>query len=72
MFNSSIKVDKNITIILSLILFAIALRLLPHPPNFSPIGAIGLFAGCYLSLKRFWIIPIVALFVSDFVKLKTK
>ena len=67
MFNSDIKIDKNIIIIISLILFAIALRLLPHPPNFSPIGAIGLFAGCYLSLKRFWIIPIVALFVSDFV-----
>ena len=59
------KIDKNI-IILGLIIFAVALRLLPHPPNFSPIGAIGLFAGCFLSLKRFWLIPLVALFISDF------
>ena len=44
MFNQNIKVDKNITIILSLIIFAIVLRLLPHPPIFSPIGAIGLFS----------------------------
>ena len=67
MFNSNIKIDKNIIIIISLILFAIALRLLPHPPNFSPIGAIDLFAGCYLGLKRFWLIPVAALFISDFV-----
>ncbi len=59
------KIDKNI-IILGLIIFAVALRLVPHPPNFSPIGAVGLFAGCYLSLKRFWLIPLVALFISDF------
>ena len=66
MFNSRIKIDKNTIIIISLVLFAVALRLVPHPPNFSPIGAIGLFAGCYLSLKRFWLIPIVALFISDY------
>ena len=66
MFNSSIKIDKNIIIIISLILFAIALRLVPHPPNFSPIGAVGLFAGCYLSNKRFWLIPVFALLTSDF------
>jgi len=65
MFNSTIKIDKNI-IIISLVLFAIALRLVPHPPNFSPVGAVGLFAGCYLSHKRFWLIPLAALFVSDF------
>ena len=66
MTNTSIKIDKNTVIIISLVLFAIALRLVPHPPNFSPIGAVGLFAGCYLSLKRFWLIPLAALFISDF------
>ena len=66
MFNSNIKIDKNIIIIISLILFAIALRLVPHPPNFSPVGAVGLFAGCFLSHKRFWLIPLVALFISDY------
>ena len=66
MFNSSIKIDKKIIIIICLILFGITLRLIPHPPNFSPIGAIALFAGCHLSLKRFWLLPIFALFISDF------
>jgi len=53
-------------IIVALILFAIATRLVPHPPNFTPIGAIGLFAGCYLTMKRFWIVPLVALLFSDY------
>ena len=66
MFNQRVKIDKNAMIIMGLVLFAVALRLVPHPPNFSPIGAIGLFVGCYLSLKRFWLIPIVALFISDY------
>ena len=60
------KIDKNI-IILGLIIFAVALRLVPHPPNFSPIGAIGLFSGCYFCLKRSWLIPIFALLISDFI-----
>ena len=60
------KIDKNI-IILGLIIFAVALRLVPHPPNFSPIGAIGLFSGCYFCLKRSWLIPIIALLISDFI-----
>ena len=66
MFNLNIKLNKNMIVIISLILFGVALRLIPHPANFSPIGAIGLFAGCYLSLRRFWLLPIFALFISDF------
>ena len=53
-------------IIIGLIFFAIASRLVPHPPNFTPIGAIGLFAGAYLTIKRFWLAPIVALLISDY------
>ena len=41
-------------------------RFVPHPPNFSPIGAVGLFVGCYMSQKRFWLIPVFALLFSDF------
>ncbi len=41
-------------------------RLLPHPYNFTPIGGMALFAGGVLSGKRlFWIIPIVAYYISD-------
>jgi|TARA_B100000929_G_scaffold285064_1_gene268179 hypothetical protein len=66
MLNEIMKIDKNI-IVLGLIIFAVALRLVPHPPNFSPIGAIGLFSGCYFCLKKSWLIPIFALLISDFV-----
>ena len=33
------------------ILVAAALRLVPHPPNFTPIGAMALFSGAYLGRK---------------------
>ena len=37
--------------LLSAILAAAALRLVPHPPNFSPIDAMALFSGAYLSRR---------------------
>ncbi|MDB4676965.1 hypothetical protein OAF09_01920 [bacterium] len=50
-----------------LIIAAAATRLLPHPPNVACIGALGLFAGCYLSGRRAYLVPMVALLVSDVV-----
>jgi hypothetical protein len=46
---------------------AVALtRLIPHPPNFSPVEAMALFGGAYLA-KRSWavLVPLIALFISD-------
>jgi hypothetical protein len=40
-------------------------RFLPHPPNVACIGALGLFAGCYLSGRRSYLVPIAALFAGD-------
>ena len=54
--------------ILSAILLAAALRLVPHPPNFTPIAAMALFGGAYLG--RRWLAfaaPLGALLLSDFV-----
>jgi len=48
-----------------LILFAALSRLLPHPYNFTPVGALGLFAGAYLGMRRYWLMPLIALLVSD-------
>ncbi len=53
------------SIVLLLILIGIGLRFLPHPPNFSPIAAIALFGGVYLSRKIAFIVPIVVLIISD-------
>ncbi len=43
-------------------------RLLPHPPNFTPIGAIALFGAAYFANRYVaLLIPLVSLWVSDLV-----
>ena len=56
----------RIAIVLCFILFAAILRILPHPWNFTPVGAMALFAGAKLgrSWKAF-LLPLVALFAGD-------
>ena len=49
----------------ALILVAIVSRFLPHPPNVACMGAVGLFAGCYLSGWKAWLAPITVLLASD-------
>lgn len=49
----------------SLILAAVFTRLLPHPPNVTPIMAIALFSAVYLDRKHTFIIPLAVMFVSD-------
>lgn len=54
--------------LLSAILAAAALRLVPHPPNFSPIDAMALFSGAYLGRRSIaFIAPLAALLLSDVV-----
>ena len=48
-----------------LIILAAAMRMVPHPWNIAPIGALGLFAGAYLTTRSSWLVPIVALLVGD-------
>lgn len=51
-----------------LILVLATFRLLPHPPNVTPIAAMALFAGVYLADHRLaFLVPLAALFVSDLV-----
>ena len=49
------------------ILIAAMMRLLPHPPNFAPIGALALFSGAHLGKKFRFIIPLSAMLLSDIV-----
>src|SRR5690349_19500842 len=54
--------------ILLAILAAAALRLVPHPPNFTPIGAMALFSGAYLGRNGLaFAAPLGALLLSDLV-----
>ena len=53
-----------------IIIFALALsRLLPHMPNFAPITAVALFGGVYLSARYAFLIPLVAMLMSDYLLL---
>lgn len=54
--------------ILSAILLAAAMRLVPHPPNFTPIGAMALFGGALLGRRALaFAAPLGALALSDIV-----
>ena len=61
--------NKTRLLVLVAAIFAAAtMRLLPHPPNFSPIAAMALFSGAYL--PRRWLAfaaPFGALLLSDLV-----
>ncbi len=48
-----------------LVILGASARLLPHPANFAPLGAIAIFSGLFLPRKLALWLPIVALFVSD-------
>tara|TARA_B100000965_G_scaffold324752_1_gene286816 strand:- start:3225 stop:3725 length:501 start_codon:yes stop_codon:yes gene_type:complete len=56
----------NILLVIILTLFAVLSRLIPHPPNFTPILAIALYSGFSFKNKFLFIIPLVGMIVSDF------
>ena len=56
----------NKLIIVAIIIFAAFTRFIPHPPNFTPIIAIGIFGGAYFQDRRLaFIIPLIAMIISD-------
>ena len=58
--------NRNI-IIISLIFLAVITRLLPHPPNFTPITGIALFAVNRFSDKKLaFSLPLLCMILTDF------
>ncbi len=58
--------NKRFIAISLIILAAAVARLLPHAPNFTPIGAMALFAGAYISNKYLaFLFPLLAMLLSD-------
>lgn len=53
-------------IALALIALGVTGRLLPHAWNFAPIVAIGLFAGTYLGKRFAFVVPVMAMVISDY------
>ena len=64
---SKLFFESGIWLCFLLILLTVMSRLVPHPPNFNPVAALGLFAGVYIGLRRYWMIPLAALLFSDFI-----
>lgn len=60
--------NARLAALLFAIIAAAALRLVPHPPNFSPIDAMALFGGAYLGRRGIaFVAPLAALLLSDLV-----
>ncbi len=62
-----IRIKDNPVFIYGLIILVIMSRLIPHAANFTPIAALGLFAGAYLTRRSAWLIPFAALLLSDLI-----
>src|SRR6218665_2078179 len=49
-----------------MVVAAVASRILPHPPNFTPLLAVSLFSGAFLTDKRLaYGVPLLAMLLSD-------
>jgi hypothetical protein len=60
--------NKKQNLLITFILIAIWFRLIPHPPNVTPITSLALFSG--LMFQKRWLsilVPLVAMFLSDMV-----
>jgi hypothetical protein len=50
---------------LSLTVLGAIARLLPHPPNFAPVGATSLFAGARLPSWQAYLVPLALMAITD-------
>jgi len=59
-------VEIRITTLIGMIAFAAMTRLLPHPPNFTAVTAMALFAGAQIADRRLALfVPLAAVFLTD-------
>jgi len=55
-------------IVAGMILAAAFVRLVPHPPNFTPVAAMALFGGRYFSKRSIaFLIPLLAMILTDMI-----
>ncbi len=65
---SKLRFSSQLIAILVLVLTAAMSRLLPHPPNFTPLGAMALLGAATLrSFPQALLLPLAALYLSDLV-----
>ena len=49
----------------TLTVLAAFVRLIPHPPNFAPVGSVALFGGAKLRGWQAYLVPVLAMLVTD-------
>jgi hypothetical protein len=60
------KIDLRFGVLCAMIVLAAFSRIIPHMPNFSPLGAIGLFGAAHFTKKwQAFLVPIAATWLSD-------
>ena len=60
--------NKNNLIIIGFIILGVLTRIIPHPPNFTAIGAVALFGGAFIKDKKLsFIIPVFIMMLSDLI-----
>src|ERR1700730_14606932 len=60
------RIHPRAAFLTGIVLAAAALRIIPHPMNFAPIGALALFGGAYFSSKRTAVaVPLFSLVAGD-------
>ena len=58
---------SNQRLVIGLMLLGVASRLIPHPWNATPVMAIALFGGAYLSKRLAIILPLAIVVISDLI-----
>ena len=62
------KLNLQTGVLSIIILLAAFTRIMPHPPNFSPMAAIGLFGAAHFEKKwQAFFIPLIGIWISDLV-----
>ena len=60
------KINLRLSVLTTLIVLASFSRIIPHMPNFSPLGVMGIFGAAYFTKKwQAFLIPIAATWLSD-------
>lgn len=61
---------SSLLLVIMLLIFVgitFAMRLLPHPANFIPMGALALFSGVYLRSKWGMLVPVLVMVSTDLI-----
>ena len=58
---------KQYGLVAALIVLALIGRVMPHPANFTPVLAVAIFAGALLPARLAYVVPLVAIALSDLI-----